>query len=119
MGAAVRCLGQLTLPPARDMSARTYRKKRARETRLAPRPLVSFVRKWGVVRSLPTSSKRAISQMRRSDFRRLAIRPTSHDFGPSLGDQLLAGDITSERHDFGASAPVPSPQKTGATHSWP
>ena len=99
------------------MHALTYKTERGRQDRLSLPPPVSFVRKRGS--PIPRcKTKRVLGQMARSNFRvrRLWVR------------FLHAGAISGNRvigqrhnlgtfHNFGASAPEPNPQKTGAAHS--
>ena len=90
---------------------------RAEETELALCSSVSFVRKRGS--PIPRGkSKRALDQMARSNFR---VRRRWVRF---LHTALLPGHrVIGHRHNlgtfnhFGASAPEPNPQKTGAAHS--
>jgi hypothetical protein len=62
---------------------------------------------------LPTENERG-----RQDWRLALLFPSFEEGVSARKTKALADDITSERQkDFGASAPVTSPQKTGFAHS--
>jgi len=61
---------------------------------------------------LPTENERG-----RPDWRLALLFPSFEKGVSAHKTKALADDITLERHkDFGASAPVTSPQKTGFAH---
>lgn len=115
-GSCCQWLAQLTPLTTFGMHALTHKTERGRQDRLFLPTPVSFVRKRGS--PIPCGkTKRVLGQMARSNFpvRRLWVRFLPAALIPGI--ESLAIDITSERHNFGASAPKPNPQKTGAAHS--
>jgi hypothetical protein len=107
---------QLTLFATFGMNVLTHKTERGRQDRALFAIPVSFVRKRGS--PIPRGkTKRVLGQMAKSNFRvrRLWVRFLHAALMPAI--ESLAIDITSERHHFGASAPEPNPQKTGAAHS--
>jgi hypothetical protein len=98
------------------MNALTHKTGRGRQDRLfLPTLFPSFEK--GVVRSLAAKQNASWVKWRSRIFE---SDDSAFDFLPAAlihGIESLAIDITSERHNFGASAPEPNPQKTGAAHS--
>jgi len=107
---------QLTPIATFGMHALTHKTERGRQDRALFATPVSFVRKRGS--PIPRGkTKRVLGQMARSNFgvSRLWVRflhPTL-----ILAIESLARHNLGTFHNFGASAPEPNPQKTGAAHS--
>jgi len=109
-------MAQSTLIATFGMHALTHKTERGRQDRLFLPPLFPSFEK-GVVRSLAAKQNASWVKWRgrifesddsEFDFLHAALIPAI---------ESLASNITSERHNFGASAPEPNPQKTGAAHS--
>jgi hypothetical protein len=90
---------------------------RARETELALCSSVSFVRKR--CGSIPRrKSKCVLGQMARSVFRLRQLWVGFSHAAVIPGNRVIAHRHNlGTFHNFGASAPEPNPQKTGAAHS--
>ena len=106
----------LTVMPSCSRNALTYKNERGRQN-WALCSSVSFVRKRGspIHRG---KTKRVLGQMARSNFRvrQLWVRFLHAALIPGhrvIGHRHNLGTF----HNFGASAPEPNPQKTGAAHS--
>jgi len=112
-------VAQLTLIATFGMNASTYKTERGRQNWPCALLFPSFEKGGGPIPRC--KSKRVLGQMERSNFRvrRLWVR-----FFGFLHTALIPGHrVISLRHNlgtfqiFGASAPEPNPQKTGAAHS--
>jgi hypothetical protein len=106
---------QLTPIATFGMNASTYKTERGRQNWPCALLFPSFEKGVPIPRC---KSKRALGQMARSNFRlrRLWVRFLHAALIPGLrviGHRHNLGTF----HNFGASAPVPNPPKTGAAHS--